>query len=296
MSKKNEQTIGTCALCKKENVRLELSHIIPKFVTRRIVKKSITGYMRNISNPGKRLQDGDKQYLLCGECEDRFSSAETVFANRVFHPYKNKNQQSFEYEDWLNYFIISVNWRNLYLDIEDFRINKTITEEKLDLLIHKNKIMRDYLMGLTVDFEHIENHMLFLENIALSDKDISKAEPHSFIRHSSFGYSLISHDYDGYYIVSNLSGILIFTLLKKSEIDLWDKTKIEKKGTYNIGNQQIRSPIASDVLTYIVESSRESDNLSQKQREILLKDLKKNADKILESEMYRDKEIDKTIK
>lgn len=296
MSQKNEQTIGTCALCKRENAILELSHIIPKFVTRRIHKKSITGYMRNISNSNQRLQDGDKQYLLCGKCEDRFNRAETTFANQVFYPYKNENQQSFEYEDWLNYFIISVNWRNLYLDIEGFRSDKTVSEEQLKLLIEKEKIMRDYLMVRTNSFEGIENHMFFFEDIKSADKAISKSEPHTFIRHSSFGYSLISHEYDGYYVVSNLSGILLFTLLKKSDIDIWDKTAIENKGRYNIGRQYIKSPIASDIFALLAESREESSNISQKQQDIIVKDLKKNANKILGSEMYRDKKIDKTIK
>lgn len=297
MSKKNEQTIGTCALCKKENVILELSHIIPKFVTRRILKQSITGYMRNIFNPDQRLQDGDKQHLLCGECEDRFSKSETTFANQIFHTYKNQNQQSFEYEEWLNYFIISVNWRNLYLDIEGFKNDKTtISEEQLYLLIIKEKIMRDYLMDRTSDFEGIENHMFFFEDIKSANEAISKAEPHSFMRHSSFGYSFISHDYDGYYVVSNLSGILIFTLLKKSDIDIWERTKIENKSIYNIGYQHVRSPIASDVLAYMAESRQESSNISLKQQEILVKGLNINAGKILESEMYRDREIDKKIK
>lgn len=295
MSKKNEQIIGTCALCKKENVILELSHIIPKFVTRRIIKKSITGYMRNNFNPDQRLQDGDKQYMLCGECEDMFSKVETTFANQVFHPYKNENKQSFLYEDWLNYFIISVNWRTLYLDIKDFINDNSISKKQLMILNDREKIMRDFLMGRTNDFEGIENHMFFFEDIKSADKSISNARPHSFMRHSSFGYSLISHDYDGYYIVSNLSGILIFTLLEKRDIDIWDKTIIENKGIYKIGHQHVKSPIASDVIAYMAECREESSNISQKQHEIVVKDLKKNADKILGSEMYRDKEIDKTI-
>lgn len=295
MSKKIEQIIGTCALCKKENVILEHSHIIPKFVTRRIVKKSITGYMRNTFNPDQRLQDGDKQYMLCGECEDMFSKVETTFANQVFHPYKSENKQSFLYEDWLNYFIISVNWRTLYLDIKDFINDNSISEKQLMTLNDREKIMRDFLMGRINDFEGIENHMFFFEDIKSADKSISNAGPHSFMRHSSFGYSLISHDYNGYYVVSNLSGILIFTLLKKGDIDIWDKTKIENKGIYKIGHQHVKSPIASDVIAYMAECREESSNISQKQHEIVVKDLKKNADKILGSEMYRDKEIDKTI-
>lgn len=65
--------VGTCALCKSQNIILQDSHIIPKFVSRRLIKKSITGFLRQASNPNKRLQDGDSTYLLCADCEQKFS-------------------------------------------------------------------------------------------------------------------------------------------------------------------------------------------------------------------------------
>ena len=99
---------GQCALCGKET-ELEKSHIIPKFVFRRIINNSATGFMRNIFNSEKRIQDGSKQYLLCGDCEDRFNSYETIFASNVFNPYKNGKLEDFEYKEWLSKFIISVN-------------------------------------------------------------------------------------------------------------------------------------------------------------------------------------------
>lgn len=42
---------GKCALCDKENVVLELSHIIQNFVLRRIIKKSPSGFMSSDFNP-----------------------------------------------------------------------------------------------------------------------------------------------------------------------------------------------------------------------------------------------------
>ena len=295
MGRKKIEAIGTCALCRTENVELECSYIIPKFVTRRIIKKSGTGYMRNPFSPNRRLQDGDKQYLLCGDCEDRFSIAETLFADRIFHPYKDRNSQSFVYEEWLNYFIISVNWRNLYLDIVDYNKDGSISEEQLGVLFKKEKTMRDYLMQRRDDIEDIENHMFFFDDIQSAPESISKAQPHSFMRHSTFGYSLISKDYNGYYVVANLSGILIFTLLMKSSMDVWERTKIETSGTYVIGHQHVCSPIASDVLAYMSESRQAAEELSEKQHAKIINDVKKNADRIRECEVFRNKEIDKAL-
>ncbi|MBZ9688854.1 hypothetical protein G9F72_021260 [Clostridium estertheticum] len=149
MKNKEEDKIGTCALCKKENCTLELSHIIPKFVFRRIIKKSATGFMRNPFNPDERIQDGDKQYLLCGDCEDLFNVSETLFANKIFHPYKGDALKEFKYEEWLSFFISSVNWRNLYLDVLDFKSSNSISEQELDVLVESEEILRDYLLSRT---------------------------------------------------------------------------------------------------------------------------------------------------
>lgn len=214
--------VGTCALCKEQNVILEESHIIPKFVFRRIMKKSVTGFMRNAFNPNQRVQDGDKQYLLCGNCEDLFNTCETKFANNVFYPYKKGKLKEFEYEEWLNYFISSVNWRNLYLDILDFQANKSLATEKLDTLIRNEEILRDYLLGRRNDISKIENHIFFFDDIKRTDKVIADADPHTFFRHSSFGYTVICNDFNGYYVISNLSGILICAILEKSSIENWE--------------------------------------------------------------------------
>jgi hypothetical protein len=49
-------------------------------------KSSITGYFRHGETPNKRVQDGDKVYLLCKSCEQRFGDWEDIFARRVFFP------------------------------------------------------------------------------------------------------------------------------------------------------------------------------------------------------------------
>ena len=107
-----------CALC-HNNSALELSHIIPKFVVR-YLKNTSVGKLRSADNPNATIQDGEKHYLLCGECEDRFSECEKKFADNIFHPYFKQHQRSFTYDKWLHYFITSVSWRHLYLDLLRF--------------------------------------------------------------------------------------------------------------------------------------------------------------------------------
>ncbi len=65
-----------CSLC-GEDKELRASHIIPKFVGKWLKKTSATGYMVSRLEPAKRVQDLPTSPLLCSDCEERFSKAET---------------------------------------------------------------------------------------------------------------------------------------------------------------------------------------------------------------------------
>lgn len=290
----NEVT-GTCALCKKENVILEESHIIPKFVARRIKKRSITGFIRNLFEPNKVMQDSEKEYLLCGDCEDRFGVYETIFANTIFHPYKDAKISSFDYDRWLNYFIASVSWRILYLDIRDFEKDNDLKPGQLDYLKDCEIVLRKFLLG-EIDNLKYENHIFFFDDIKEASHEISQESPHTFFRHSTFGYTLISHDYDGFYVMSNLSGIILITILKKSSIEEWDNTLVcDGKDTFAIKNQIVKSPSLSDLLNYMKECNLNKSNISEKQQAQILERVKRNRSKLQQSEYLKNYIKDKEI-
>lgn len=286
---------GTCALCKKENVILEESHIIPKFVVRRIKKKSITGFIRNLFNPNSVMQDSEKEYLLCGECEDRFSVAETLFANTVFHPFKDKKISTFDYDVWLNYFIASVSWRILYLDIRDFEKDNDLEPGKLDYLKECEVVLRKFLLN-EISSLKFENHIFFFDDIKEASAEIAQESPHTFFRHSTFGYTLISHDYDSFYVMSNLSGIILITILKKASIEEWSNTQIlNGKNTFTIKNQIVKSSSLSDLLNYMKECNQNKSKISEKQQTQILERVKRNNDKLQHSEYLENHIKDKGI-
>ena len=70
--KNKNSPYGKCPLCDK-NAVLKESHIISKFIYKPVKEK--TGKMTEIDNShflnGKTRQDGIKEYLLCGICEER---------------------------------------------------------------------------------------------------------------------------------------------------------------------------------------------------------------------------------
>ena len=75
---------GLCKLCEKD-ADLQLSHIIPKFVFAWL-KETVPGGIRSNRVPNRRIQDGEKDYLLCRDCEQIFSVWEKQFCEHIFIP------------------------------------------------------------------------------------------------------------------------------------------------------------------------------------------------------------------
>lgn len=124
MRKLNEKTLESkCTLC-NESTGLKMSHIVPKFVFNYIKRTSVTGKFRDPTQFKKRLQDGPKYRLLCGECEQLFSQSEKYFSENIFSSYVNKENISIKYDDNLQYFIESVNWRFLITQINRYKGKK----------------------------------------------------------------------------------------------------------------------------------------------------------------------------
>lgn len=137
---------GACRLCDAEATLIE-SHIIPAFVYRAIKSDSPTGYFRNPNNLNLRVQDGDKVLLLCGDCEKRFNVAETEFAKKIFLPFHRTDQDHFTYGPWLHYFMTSLAWRTLILDLPGLQSDEANPRAFVAELANAVETMRNYLTG-----------------------------------------------------------------------------------------------------------------------------------------------------
>ena len=70
-----------CALCRM-NKELQLSHIVPHFVGRKMIKTAPAN-IRMTNKPNLVAQDIEKHYMLCHDCEELFSAKERWFANTI---------------------------------------------------------------------------------------------------------------------------------------------------------------------------------------------------------------------
>lgn len=156
-----------CALC-NEDKELQLSHIIPKFIGKYLKQTSI-GNIRNQQNPNRVAQDIEKHYMLCHECEELFSASERYFANTLFYPYKKDGIDTFNYDEKLFFFLTSLSWRSLYLDIIDFVKEGNLKIDVLNKMIESEKIMREFLLSKRQDIGSIEHHIFFFDRIVKVD-------------------------------------------------------------------------------------------------------------------------------
>ena len=140
--------VGQCALCKAQK-ELQLSHIIPHFVGRKLIKTS-PGNIRSSNEPNKVRQDIEKHFMLCHECEELFSAKERWFSANIFNPYQDANEKAFNYDENLTYFIISLSWRSLCLDLEEFVSDPTFNKNVLNILNKRTLRSQTFTCSLRV--------------------------------------------------------------------------------------------------------------------------------------------------
>lgn len=280
-----KKVFGTCALCDKENVVLELSHIIPKFVIRYLKKISI-GKIRTVGEPNAVAQDSEKHYLLCGDCEDRFNLSETLFADKVFRPFQFGRFTSIDYDKWMHYFLTSVSWRSLILDIDYFEEEGKIHPDDLKLLKGSADIMKDYLMGRREDIGYIENHLFFFEEISSIPEEYKGLDIHMSVSGTQGSYTVHNHEAGTHATFTNMMGVLLFTIYSYGPEEKWENTLISlNKGTISVGGQFITSTLGMEI-QYLAKSLEEAKTkLTDKTIDNINKTVEKNKDKIPGSRM-----------
>src|ERR1043166_8709189 len=105
--------VKNCPLCSSSD--LVKSHILPHFAFEWFRKTSPTGYVRFGFAPNVRVQDGPKQPLFCGDCDQRIGLWEKLTAEKLFYPYHDNTGIVVKYDKWLAKFCASLCWRVLYL-------------------------------------------------------------------------------------------------------------------------------------------------------------------------------------
>lgn len=270
---------------------MELSHIVPKMAIR-YLKKTAIGSIRNTENPNKTLQDSEKLYMLCGKCEDLFSKNETWFANKLFHPYLNKEKTVFDYDYNLFFFITSVNWRSLYLDLLDFVENSIVGVEALEYLIESENIMNDFLQGKRTDLGTIENHIFFFDDIRnLSDgaSNIAELKPRATFHRGIQSYTFCDEKEKTYVTLTNMLGIILFTIYHKGNNEIWERTEIVNgTGQIEAKEQIIQSIVGNELIEILKTVEKASKSMSMTQQKKVDERIEAVGEKAKDYSIYQD--------
>lgn len=276
---------GRCALCCQTR-DLQLSHIIPHFVGRKLINTS-PGNIRASNEPNRIMQDIFKEYMLCSECEERFSAKETWFANHIFNPYIDRKEKVFSYDERLTYFIVSVSWRTLYGDLEKFAQDPFFDKECLLTLFRAEQIMRDYLWGKRNELEGIQNHIFFLDRVQFAHGLDASMNPNIVMHRTISSYSVC--DGKTLFTVSNLMGILLITFYAMDSNEVWVNTKVELgNGILKAENQHMESVVGNEIQYWMEEGAAAQLKLSEKQRKKIEEKIRALGDDILNYPIIQD--------
>lgn len=279
-----------CRLCQKDK-KLRESHVIPAFVYRWIKETSATGYLRFIENINLRAQDGVKIKLLCDDCEGILSVFETKFSREVFYPYVNKelnedgiaqgNIKSFQYNDWLLKFIISLQWRISVLE-------KNLSENYLQY--HKKDMenylenWRLFLLGERKDTDICETHLIFLQNLTaaegvfpttMSDKVVY------YLLRATDGTIITTKRKLG--VFSKIGPIAFYTFIKPSSLKKTSDTKIHLKGAIKTGQNLFNSDMVNFLFINRPNQFMKLLKFSEKQQKVIEEAYLKKPEKAFKS-------------
>ena len=285
--------IGQCALC-REHKELQLSHIVPHFVGRKLIKTS-PGNIRSSNEPNKVRQDIEKHFMLCHECEELFSAKERWFSANIFNPYQDANKDTFSYDESLTYFIVSLSWRSLYLDLEEFVADPSFNKDVLIVLLRAEQVMRDYLLGKRSDIDSIENHIFFMDRIQSANNLKGVMNPSVAMHRSISSYTA----YNGgtSFTISNLMGILIVTFYSMEPNEKWVNTKIAlENGTVYAKNQQMTSVVGQEIQYWMDQAENAKNSLSDTQKNKIQEKLKALGDDIKKFAIFQDWMDDASLK
>jgi hypothetical protein len=276
---------GLCALC-KEDAELQLSHILPKFVTNYLKDMAPTA-IRSNRIPNRRVQDGEKEYLLCRKCEQLFSGWEKTFSENLFVPLHSPSpvRTPLKYKQWALKFAVSVSWRVLLYQMRRGRAESLSPQQK-DSAEQALEVWRRFLIGKERHPGRFEQHLLPLDVI----------ESHSAERISNFlnRYFLgvvqmdVPSSTTSVFTYAKLCRVIIFGFIEMDEPLVWRGTKLHVNKGEIIPRRYV---IPRSMVNYINDNADRARKalsaLSPQQERKVDHAIKENLDELANSEIFR---------
>ncbi len=161
-----------CTLCGEE-AELEISHVVPRFVGKRLKEDSPKPFLRNTQAPNRRLQDVPKERLLCRNCEERFSQFEDPFSRDIFTPTMEGEQLddvvvTREHRN----FCASVSWRTLVMTLRQCGSEQVTDYSDQDWLAmeRREEELRTFLLDRNPHPSDLAHHLFACRSTAETEQ------------------------------------------------------------------------------------------------------------------------------
>jgi len=200
--------------------------------------------------------------LLCSDCEQRLSSAEREFAQKIFLPFLNDNRSRFDYEVWLLYFAVSLSWRCLATSNGEGLRDHPHHAEAVDRAFYTWK---EYLLGRAAAAGPYRFNLFFTPLGGHSDSRVPEGLSWYFMRGAD-----MTTVYDNVRAATytKIPGMLLWTSIVPPDPGRWRGTRIAKRGTLRQRNQRLAETAAG---AFLMDRAKliyqRIDSLSPGQRE-----------------------------
>lgn len=271
---------GICRLCQQEH-ELRESHLIPAFAIR-WMKETGSGYIRQATDINKRKQDGPKYRWLCEACEQRFSIREDYFAQKIFSPYLKDEKATFQYDNRLFYFAISLLWRSLIRTLE---LPDVSGHRFYELMKDAEQKWRSYLMGESQD-AHYSSVQIFFSGVSNNPTVPTK---HFNMYLARAIDSTVGSSQSECFMYAKFARFLFFGYLTECDQSKWLGTQILPEGGQIGPPQSIEDGVIGD---FLVSRPREAferadRDINAKSKDLISKHFVKNKNRIVGSDQWK---------
>jgi hypothetical protein len=280
---------GKCALCTKD-AELKLSHMIPKFVFSWL--KESGGAIRVAHVPNQRVQDGEKQYLLCSDCEGLFSKWEKNFYKRLFLPLHSNPTLTtpINYGPWALKFAVSVSWRILmyYHQLDDLH---HLSKKQMENARTALNIWRGFLLGELPNPGQFEQHLLPVDVIkGYSGSEISPFLNRYLLR--SVHMSVICSNTSAI-VYTKMGHLILFGFIQEDTSKRWKGTKLHvNKGLIMPRVYHLPKYVAKYLNEQANKAAKALASVSTRQNQIIQESILENADEFVNCEIFRAMQYD----
>ena len=157
--------------------------------------------------------------------------------------------------------------------------------------------MRDYLLKKQSNVTGIDNHILFFEDIKNISTELVGTRPHTTFHRSITSYTFFNKNEKTYATLTNMMGIILFTLYNKGEKERWENTEITNGvGLIKAVKQVIEGACAEELILILKDAEQDATKISEKQQEAINKKVRDRPEEFIKSKVFEDLKKDFDLK